>query len=214
MHKKLYNACPKKIQARHQTIIEAYRHLFGKKLPEAKQYWTLCSRQVDDEGNILDGSELEQVSAAGLIKESQFYGVDIEPNVIEMNSKHIPGAHWFCGNLYTILSKANSFDPAIVNCDLIAGPKRGAFLVGNTLALLTRRKVKNVMVVVNFILKSRFNPDVGIEAIVEQLNKTTNFRFAFSEGGWKIYKSNKIYCYEGTGKKSTTKMGSIIFYRT
>ena len=96
------------------------------------------------------------------------------------------------------------------------GPKRGAFLVGNTLALMKRCKVKNVMVVCKLHIPEsrRFISYAGREAIVEELNKTTNFRFAFSEGGWKIYKSNKIYCYEGTGKKSTTKMGSIIFYRT
>ena len=108
-------ACPKKIEARHQTVIGAYQAIFLAKLPKCKQYWTLCARQVDADG-LLNGSELQQILEARLITERQFHGVDKDERIIELNRKHLPKAHWYCDNLYTVLSNASPFDPAIVNC--------------------------------------------------------------------------------------------------
>ena len=212
MHKKLYDLCPKKTQARHQTIIEAYRELFGEKLPKARQYWTLCSQQVAEDGQILSGSELEQVLDSGLISVSQFCGVDRERHVIDLNSKHIPKARWYCDDFYSCLSKARLFRPAIVNCDLIVMPKTGAPLIGDVISLLTRRGIKDAMVIANFVLKTRYQKDVGAAKIFAELNEVQNFRFFFSRGGWKIYRAGQVYSYDGT-KRTSARMGSIIFYR-
>jgi hypothetical protein len=139
--------------------------------------------------------------------------VDRDREIIKDNALHLPKSHWHCGDLYAVLSKFSPLNIGIVNCDFLEGPKTGAFFLGRVLHLITKRDLRKVMVVANFILKSRFNPDVGVDAIIEQLNKTTNFKHALSEGDWKVYKANKVYCYEGTGTKSKTKMGTIVFFR-
>ena len=212
MHKKLYHASAKKVEARYQTIIGAFRRILGPKIPRSRQYWTLCSQQVSDHGDALDGSERHQLLKSGLISEQQFHGVDREAHVIELNSTHLPKSHWYCSDLYVALSKAKILNPSIVNCDLIVMPKNGAYLIGDVIALLTRRKIRRVMVVANFVLKSRYQKDVGGDSILEELKAVENFRYFFAKGAWKIYRSNQIYSYMGTGR-SASRMGTIIFYR-
>jgi hypothetical protein len=205
-------ACPKKIEARNQTIIAIYRSFFYQKLPPHKQYWTLCARHVDDRGELLNGSELSQLLQEKIITKKQFHGVDRDQDIIHINSKYINEANWYCGDLYSVLGNSSNFNPAIVNCDLIEGPKTGSYLAGQILHLLTRRNVRDVVFVINFVIGSRFYPEgISVDAIVEFLNKNTLFNIALADGDWRYLP--EIYCYDGTGSKSKTRMGSIIFYR-
>ena len=50
-------SCPKKQEARSQTIIEQYQIHFGQKLPPNKQYWAICGQCATPDGQQLHGCE-------------------------------------------------------------------------------------------------------------------------------------------------------------
>ena len=79
---KVYGECPKKRASRAFTIVDTYREFIGlDRLPERKQYWTLCAAHVENE-KAVEGAELFQIARSGLIKMRQFHGVDINRSVI------------------------------------------------------------------------------------------------------------------------------------
>jgi hypothetical protein len=125
---KFYN-CPKKIKARHQTIIAPYKTIFQNSLPQNKQYWTMCSNHSDEQGNFQPHSELGQLLEESLITENQFYGVDIEPNIIQLNKLAKPNVNWINDDFLRAMQKAfkeNNFNPGVVNADLISLKHRGS----------------------------------------------------------------------------------------
>ena len=164
MHKKSYQACPKKLNARQATIIDAYRKLFNQQaLPSSKQYWTLSATCVDEKGLPLVGAELDQLLKSGLIQPNQFVGIDINPNVIATNSKFTQ-ATWYNDDILAAMNKhfcnGLNFNPGIVNCDFIGGPGTQSAKFANIIQFITNRDIMDVMVVGNFVMKSRYRQNI------------------------------------------------------
>jgi len=211
IEEKTYNGCPKKMQARHDTIIQPYRKLFSHSLPHNKQYWTMCATHYDENYNLLNGSELYQMLNTGLITQEQFHGVDFKPEIIEGNKKAVPDAHWHCGDFYKTLIKAknnNDFNPGIVFCDHVKMPESGgADYAAKILALLA--DTEKVILTVNLVVRARHNFS-SRQKMYDTIQKTPQFSYAW-ERGWRIYQQEKVYGYRGTGA-NYTDLASIVFY--
>ena len=111
-----------KIEAR-QFVIKAYRWFTKRRsIPSDRNYWTLCNNQPDAEG-----TEIVQMLRAGLLKRSQFYGVDRDidgAGIIEKNRLAHPQAHWFKGEWLDIIDEHyDEFRPALVYFDSTQTPQ-------------------------------------------------------------------------------------------
>lgn len=207
-----YGACPKKLEARYQTIIKTYRDYYKQdSIPKDKQYWSICGRCSYKFNQIEPNCEPDQLVKYNLIKPKQFYGVEISPEIFEYNKKSNKKMHWFNGDFYEQMieySNNNKFNPAIVNVDMLLMPKCGVEYLSKVMSFLST-KTDKVMVIANFILRAWFHK-CDINEITKGLEKEPMFQCAMNNGKWKIHK--KVYVYNGTGK-TNTKMGSVIFFK-
>ena len=203
-----YGNCPKKRQARQDTIITQYRKYFGHSLPEDKQYWTMCGNCTSDDGTLNEGSELGQLVSEGLITYNQFHGVEIETDIYNKNILCNDEANWYCGDFHNTLSSAEKFNPGLVNCDLIYMPKIGAIYLAKIMALL-HSAVDEVLLIGNFILRTRHHVSGG-DDIIRYLDKCPQFHVAYDSGQWIM--NDAYYWYMGTGGDQT-KMGTVIFVK-
>lgn len=150
------NKCinPIKTEVRLETIIKPYRHYFNKKLPEDKQYWTLCNVQ-----NHLPNSEIIQLVNSDIITTEQYCGVDIDDRIIKDNKKQFPTANWRQGDFYYSLLGCNNFNPGIIYYDSTGGIGKEKENIGYILNLLYERNITDVLVVFNLIMKHRIIDD-------------------------------------------------------
>jgi hypothetical protein len=208
--------CPKKLAARQETIIDEYRRLFNRKsIPSSKQYWTMSGQCTDKNGTYLEGCELYQIVQEGLITPDQFYGVEINPEIVEDNKKAFPNTNWICSDFLEAMLVAKgegNFNPAIVNADMVNLPLNVSYYLTDMMSLLSGCS-GNIMLVVNMILeygsiKSRSR---SVEAIIEELNKIPSFSNIMRRGGWKF--DQKAYIYGGTGQESRSTMETVVFYK-
>lgn len=121
-----YSDNPGKRNAREQ-IIEAYRKLTGlHSIPEDRNYWTLCNWQPDT-----PGAEINQFTDCGLIKKSQYYGIDNDikkEGIIDQNQETHPEATFFEGDwLQIIQQNYEIFKPGLVHYDSIHTVARTRF---------------------------------------------------------------------------------------
>jgi hypothetical protein len=210
---KTYSGCPEKMRARRETIIGPYRQHFSHSLPESKQYWTMCATHTDDQGELLQGSELDQMLKSGIIILDQFYGVDIEADIIEANAAGIPGPHWHHGDLMDEMSSAlrdGKFNPGIVNCDHLLMPHSGgAAYVSRCLQFLADQN--DLLMVANLILEPPYNEAICTPGeYIDELWKHAQFQDAMRRG-WQY--DDAVYVYGGTGRRSSTVLGSIVFWK-
>ena len=207
-----YGACPKKLEARYQTIIKAYReHYRENSIPRHTQYWSICGKCSDTLGTMDNNCEPDQLVKAGLIKPNQFYGVEISPEIYQLNKACSKDMNWFLGDFYEQIveySNHHKFNPAIVNVDMLLMPKCGVEYLSKIMHFLTAFR-GNVMLVGNFIMKTRQHVSVAKD-IIRGLEREPCFQDAMNRGKWKVHKD--IYLYSGTGK-TRTKMGTIILYK-
>jgi len=207
-------SCPKKLEARRQTIIEPYKDIFGESIPADKQYWAMCG-QCSIGGKPLEDCEIDQVSKAGLITPDQFHGVEINPAIHKLNEQGWPDANWYCGDFYGQMKEAcadENFNPAIVNADLISMPDRGVGYFADIMSFLSS-VVDETMLVANMVMEYKRFPDRNrdMEFVMQQLNKQDQFQKALKNKNWTLYKK-QYYAYNGTGEESKSVMGSLIFY--
>lgn len=123
-----FNRCSTKLKARRVTIVEPWRALSRRQaIPRDSIYVTLA-------GPLRGGiSEYEHMIAEGLIRPHQFHGVECNEAVhcdnLEVVANHPeherPTLHH--GDLVKILDQmiGSALNPAIVNVDLMVGPKKG-----------------------------------------------------------------------------------------
>jgi hypothetical protein len=205
-------SCTKKQNARLETIISQYQNYFGYKLPEDKQYWTLCGQCATPNGEPLQGCELCQLIESGLISANQFHGVEINEEIHDLNVKAFPEINWHNDDFYRAIVKAkcnNNFNPAIVNLDTIKTPDGGAAYISKMISLLNDT-CDEVLLVVNVILKMRFYAKKNGDYFINLLNKHHQFRYAMKDN-WNLI--DNYYEYNGAGKGSTS-MGSFIFVKS
>lgn len=209
-----YGACPKKLEARRQTIIKTYRDYYGiQSIPKNKQYWSICGRCSYTSGKLEHGCEPDQLVQDGLIKPIQFFGIEINPEIHEYNTMSNSEMHWLLGDFYEQMveySNHNLFNPAIVNADMLFMPKFGVEYLSRTMHFLTTITTANqVMLVGNFILHTR-NHVSKKEDIISGMEKEPLFQASMNGGKWNIH--NQFYRYNGTGN-TRTKMGTIILFK-
>ena len=204
-------SCPKKSKARLDTIISPYRSFIGQSLPDKKQYWTMCGKSASDGGTLVRGCELYQVIQDKLITTyDQFHGVEIDKDIYNANKQLDCGAHWYCGDFYqTLIDNSKSFNPGIVNADLLWMPEYGTIYLSKIMDMLSYLKIQNVLLVGNFILRNRCMT-VSPTEIINQLEQQPYYRKAMLTDKWSF--GEWIYVYNGTGKNRTV-MGSIVFYK-
>jgi len=192
-----------KIKAREETIIKIYSVLFDQQsLPLDKQYWTLCSKCIND-GKIIENTEPYQVINSGLIRPHQFHGVEIEIEIHNIN-KTCSDLNFYHGDLLSVLRQEAhkpDFNPAIVNADFFGTPITEAKKFLDILYLL--RNQRDIMVVGNFSLQAKHKKFVPDDIIIE-LNKHSLVKEIS-----KVWKYSQCYEYIS----SAYKMGTIIFYK-
>lgn len=217
-----FYSCKKKYQARFQTIIEMYRHYFGRKMPLNRQYWTMCGLNSDDNGNLQKQSELGQMLESGLIIPKQFCGVDINKETISLNKMADKNAHWFNKDFVSqmkIAKKEGWFTPSLINADLINLPQKGVQKIAEIMSFITDCDINNVLLVGNLMLT---NPHAKIQiseieayrrakAVPLLLSKQIAFKYAWNSRQWKNYP--QCYVYKGTGRKSHTYLATYIFVK-
>lgn len=205
-------SCPKKLNARDSTIINAYKDYTGFNcIPEDKQYWTLCGQCANSDGTIGENSEYDQlVNKNKFVKPKQFFGIEKNKKIYKVNTA-IKEANWICGDFVNELDNyaglhIDKFNPAVINFDTIKFPYNSIDDLANILDLINILKLKNVMIVYNTVLRAWFK-SVDVQAIITALEQHPLGSYSWIKGNWKLlYKSG--YVYNGTGK-SGTKMGTI-----
>jgi hypothetical protein len=208
-----YGACPKKLEARFQTIISTYRNHYKKNsIPKGTQYWSICGRCSYKIGQIEENCEPDQLIKAQFIKPEQFYGVEINPEIHEFNKNSDSKMYWFLGDFYEQMvefSNHNKFNPSIVNADMLLMPKCGVEYLSKIMHFLTSIKTVPIMLVGNFIMKTRQHVASPID-IVRGLEKEPLFQDSMNSKKWQIHPM--FYTYNGTGK-TRTKMGTVILFK-
>lgn len=197
----------RKLDSRYNTIIKYYRDKYKQSLPIDKQYYSICAQCSDEEGNIIEGCELHQLLDSSFIAAEQFHGIDIDPEVYNLNTKNTSGAHWYNGSLIDVIAvqaaKLN-FNPGVINIDTLNMPKRGVKLLADLLFLT--RNIPECMYVGNFILFTRGKYSAP-EEIINCLNKEDVMKYVDIE--W----DGTCYLYGGSFGDKKTLMGTIILYR-
>ena len=199
----------KKVSARYETIISQYQSIFSKHTPVNKQYWTVCGDCADTNGNLVKGSEPDQMISSKLITPSQFHGVEIDVSRHNRN-KNISNfdAQWYNGDLYQTMIECKEFNPSIINFDSLLMPELGAKYFSKIMYMINALKIKNAMLVWNCILKSYCHSS-KITDMIGCLEKTPQFQKAY-DGRWNF--DGKAYVYYGSGEHERSVMGSVIFY--
>jgi len=204
--------CPKKIEAREQTIILTYREFYQREsISEDKQYWTMSGSYEDDNHNPIEGEFHQLKNNMFLLKDSNFHAVDISSDIIQNNKKHYPNLNWHCGDFLDTMKEFsinNCFNAAIVNCDNVRLPGRGSVYLASLLMFLENNVEDEVMVVSNLMLNHPYHKSVVAEGqnIIDLLLPIYDFTEQW-------YTLPYCYKYHGSGTKAKTWMGSIIFIK-
>lgn len=204
-------SCPKKLEAREETIIKSYRKFIGpNSIPSNKQYWTICAAQYNDEGKLLKGCEYDQLTKSGLIKPEQFYGVEMNENIHVNNVLLKLPCHFINDDFLTSMrvhQQLGIFNPAIVNFDTLLMPSRGVKQFENILWFLSDTEtIKDVLVIGNFIVEQRRCQRSPYE-IFERMNKT------LLSSHFKLKYHDRPYVYAGSGNDDRTWMASVILWK-
>jgi len=185
-------ACPKKIRARHDTIVD-----LGK---IQGQYWSMAGKCDGP------GCEIDQILEAGIITPEQFHGVEIQRDIYDFNVETYPLLQWHCGDFLNVMRNYPDFQPGLVNADLLQSIKTAAQYVGSLLYLLTPYDAK---LVVNLIMDYR-GIHVEPDEVMNQLLHCQQYRHSV-RAGWTH--NDRCYLYPGTGHRSKTVMGTFVFQR-
>ncbi len=213
-----YGQCPKKAESRNQTIIQTYKDKYGaNSIPTQAQYWTMCGRCSYSENQLEIGCEPYQILQSGLIEPTQFHGVEIDKDIYSWNSKVNNGMNWHYGDFYTTMieySNENTFNPAIVNADLIHMPKHAAPYISKIMMFLSTVGIEKTMLICNIVAEHRYLRS-DIKEMCRLLESNTNYQMANNVAKWEIH--SDYYWYNGTQKVESTgrstKMMTMIFFK-
>jgi len=143
---------PIKQAYRERCIINPYRELFNREsLPDDLWYWSICGNMQPSDGQDSggrDGVEIGQLVKSGLIRPSQFMGVDRDKEIINRNRMLWPEAHWITGNFSDVLHRDTKRKPAIIHADTTNLLGNVVGMVGDIIAYVEELDIE-VMVVVN-----------------------------------------------------------------
>lgn len=196
----IYTQSGNKMRARAENVA-LYRRLTGlRAIPEDRGYWTLCNLQPPEKG-----SEIVQLVKAGLIKPSQFHGVDWDSAIIAQNKVWHPEAHWFSGDWLEVLESIIGFKPGLIYLDstAFADNHRASEMTVKTMMRCPTGTVLIVNVMMNDPRSSR--PEFSGDGLFTEISK----QVPLSElKRWDQTVKNYKY-----GTTRYTKMGSFAFYK-
>jgi hypothetical protein len=205
-------SCPKKLEAREQTIIETYRHLFNRSsIPTNTQYWTMSGAYFNKNKKI--EGECQQLVSAGLIKNKQYRGVDINKTIVFNNRKHYPNLKWYNGDFIETMrqeNKSGRFNPAIINLDNVRQISTGIKNLISALMFLDYNVEGPLMLINNLMLNSPYRKTF-IDSGDDMLSALFNNPYYKISDDWNILPA--YYKYNGSGIRAKTYMGSIILYK-
>jgi hypothetical protein len=210
---------PSKVVARQATILAPYRLEFGTKLPPDQQYWTLCGEMADGD-RIQRDCELDQMVREGLIRPEQFHGVEGDEgiylaNVRALRTPPYHQSHLYNGEFTDVLDQAlgnGQLRPGLVYLDTIQEPRYSSRLLAGTMNILNYAEGPTLLVW-NFIKeRPHYGHHHPWEDVYRSLSRQDLFRSAVRKGGWKQHLET-VFHYHGTGKRSSTTMGTIVFVR-
>lgn len=93
--------------------IKLFREFSGRsKIPNGRQYWTLCNFQPPSVG-----SEIVQLLNSKFVKPEQFHGVDRDSSIIAENKKWHPDANWHSAEWNDIIDSYPDFNPSLIYLD-------------------------------------------------------------------------------------------------
>lgn len=206
---------PRKITAREDTIISLYSKRYKlKSIPAKEQYWTMCGKLTDDSGDENKNSEFCQVTNCGLIKPKQFYGVEIQENIFEINKKIYPKLNIYHGDFFWTMNNAANegwFNPAIVNADTIFLQKKAAVYIAKIIYLLSELPKKNIMLIANVVLDHPYkgNRKKDINLFLKYLSVEKKWKDCFHLWDFQEH----CYVYAGNNSRNKTDMCSYVFFK-
>lgn len=207
-----FSSCPKKFEARDLSVINAYRDLSKRKaIPNHKQYISLLGP--------LSGHGFEEplhVAARGLAHLSQIVGIERNADTHESNQK-TNRAHYqdtldlHQGDVVTVLerlSREGRLSPAIVNLDMMQDHQTTLPVLLRVFSIL-EDSPGPIMVVWNAMLSHKVYTQINPERLKHAV-ADPRLTSALHEYGWQI---RGYHEYAGTGSKSATTMGTVVFWR-
>ena len=183
-----YFKCETKINARMENV-NIYRKLTGNySIPKDRTYWTLCNKQPD-----IEGSEIVQMIASGLIEKRQFHGVDNNEDIIKQNRIWHPDANWYFGDWIEVIEKED-FNPSLIYLDTtsFADYKIASNMTVRTMLICQPQTVLLVNAMLNDPRSSRKFDPAGLIRNLERQVPTLELRM------WNKEINN--YSYSTTGK--------------
>lgn len=201
-----------KTNARAITIVDTYKEIFNRSLPENKQYWTMCGAHFDINSEPVHG-ELNQILNSNLIGKNQFYGVDRDETIISKNKRLYPLVNWFHGDFFETMElwiTKKKFNPAIINYDGVMQPKYGSKYIIKIFKLLDRTFEDEVLLVGNFVL---VNPYCGSEKLTYTISEALKIIIEthLFPDHWQVLPF--AYRYGGYSKLSNAQMGVLGFIK-
>ena len=211
-----YGTCPKKLEARSQTVIQAFRNLTGRE-SILHQYWGLAGQMFDSTGSLQPMCELNHVLQAGLLSDAQhFHTVECNETLHTRNKEAVARTnlrpHLYHGFIHEVLEEAliaGTLRPSLVNLDTLHEPRLAARLLGQVLHLLNYAPGPKVVVVNTIIETPRRGRKSSLDYLASALQADPFCQRQLSRG-W--LDSTLGYVYKGTGNTNTT-MGTAIFYQ-
>ena len=203
---------PKKKEARKATIIEVARNLFKwKHIPKNRQYWSLCGECGCDSG-LKQGTELDQLLQQKFLTIDQFYGVELNSDIHNMNTK-IVDAHWFNKDIRDAIDsqmRKKNFNPAIINVDTTNIPHNAVTLLTDIMYSVNVMDIHDIIIVFNVVIKTH-GKQIDAFDIIKEMENNSRFASKYTEGNWQ-FPIKEFYVYSGTGG-SCTDMCSMILMR-
>ena len=192
-----------KVAAREECLIRCFQENTGLScIPPDKQFWSLCNKQTKR-----STSEINQLTDAGLIKKSQYHGVDRDIRNIKKNEKNHPQAHWYHGEWDSVLRKNKKiFNPALVFLDSTSLAETDSIIQSTHDTMLLCPP--GTFLLVNVMLNNPRNPLVQSFESTTFIGKLTDM---MHEGLFKKWEyPSKCFVYNATGY---TKMATYPFTR-
>ena len=186
---------PDKVVARLE-MINMYKEITGhQKLPNDREYWTMCGRNATPEGELIENCEFDQLTKSGLITKDQWNGVELNKKIANDNQK-LEGK-WYQGTLINTFLRFSK-NPGLVNIDHHCGSEKSCHLIKHIF-----NKIPNdCFVTINMVQRCGFY-NSSIDSIIKDILKET----------YPLVPYKKATRYNGTDTNNTT-MVMFYFYKS
>lgn len=179
-----------KVDSRLKGIHQA-RMLFGNKLPENLQWWSMCGQCADEKGD-WRGSEPHQLVASGFIEPRQFWGVELNADILAHNKENVHNSYWRCGDVNEVMRVASvkktksgrsAWRPGVINLDTTMMPAAAGNMLARTMLHVSETVTHEVLVILNMVVRHRHQ--VGTTAdLIEALTSNSSAQHAMAVADW------------------------------